>query len=814
MTRYATLLFLMLFLFPLAVEAQELERSVPSDRRYTVTAGFQQVRGEPREMHITPLLIGSDEGQRILEQYRELYRAGAYEGKIRLMEAQTGDTRSFKVRNIEESQSGDTVFDEVTFELARASDDLEVGGRVEVWVQEGERGPDKVSDEILDQILAGLADQTPSQSVNPGRGIVEIGRELFGEQPDVTGTGSLKILIADIEDGWDGEEQNVFTAGFFDPVNLLPASKNENSNEADILYINSVPGIYRPDTGPLANRLNTMAHEFQHLIHANYDALSLFQNEGQSELAEILTGYSARSMSFLNLPGEVRGSIGESQGWIYRFRTDSGENVLYDYQRAQLLHSYLEELVGYVEAGSLTRSENTRDAAYLEVLQRNGVTLTDFYTGFWISAYGNRRVSGESYGFSRPQLANVKVSNPGRFYYALEQPWVRGRQETLYYGGAFYTEWFGIEELHLTVEETEGIDHQLLYRLEGETTYQLMDVGTNPIQLESRERLYEQVVLVSVNNKPTGREATPSESRTFRYSGDWTPTDLITEDLVYHGEASFLTRLPEGDLQAYAVRISPDFDAGVRTVRFSIYQQEGSVQGEGDLRVTLRESRPSTEPPDQLIPGNVIVSQPVSMSDLSIGENYIGVNSEQWQVEAGEEYFITLEVVEDRGGLMLELLMDEGVAEGDGVHPRSLGGYKEGNTFVSWGPRSGTLDNDPPEPREHLNLLMSASLVGFQEADRPDFPEPPVNDSVELFQNYPNPFTQTTSIEFSLPEDAEIEISLHDILGRKVDILHSGYTPAGLHTLEYDPGELASGIYFYRLVYPGGVTSRRMTRLR
>ncbi|MEX2585071.1 MAG: T9SS type A sorting domain-containing protein [Balneolaceae bacterium] len=109
---------------------------------------------------------------------------------------------------------------------------------------------------------------------------------------------------------------------------------------------------------------------------------------------------------------------------------------------------------------------------------------------------------------------------------------------------------------------------------------------------------------------------------------------------------------------------------------------------------------------------------------------------------------------------------------------------------------------------------MSASLVGFQEGEQPDFPEPPVNDSVELFQNYPNPFTQTTSIEFSLPEDAEIEISLHDILGRKVDILHSGYTPAGLHTLEYDPGDLASGIYFYRLAYPGGVTSRRMTRLR
>jgi len=413
MIRTAIRLFLASLLFPVMVQAQDLERAAPSGQSYTSPSTLQQEVQEPREFHVTPILIDSEEGREALRLYQQYRSDGYYERDIRLMEmAELEDTRTFFVRNIEESLAGSAVFDTLSFVLARIGSDLGTGGRVEVWVEEDERSPTRISEAILDQILEGLADRTPATSVDPNRGVVEIARSLFGQQPNVDGTGTLKVLIANIQDGWGQDGQTIFTAGFFDPINLLPTSQNPHSNEADIIYINSMPGIYRPGIGQMGSRLNTIAHELQHLIHARYGNLSLFQNEGQSELAEVLSGYSARAMNFLNSPGEVRGDIDGSQRWIYRFRSGSGEEVLYDYQRAQLLHSYLEELIGPEDAGSLTRSTVTRDAAYREVLNRNGISLQDFFTDFWLSAYANRRVADEPFGFSRPQLANVTYPTP------------------------------------------------------------------------------------------------------------------------------------------------------------------------------------------------------------------------------------------------------------------------------------------------------------------------------------------------------------------------------------------------------------------
>jgi len=397
---------------------------------------------------------------------------------------------------------------------------------------------------------------------------------------------------------------------------------------------------------------------------------------------------------------------------------------------------------------------------------------------------------------------------------------VRGREETLHYGGALYTEWFGIEELSLTVEPQQGVVHRLLYRRRGETDFNYMKiVGGTPVLLDKGQEIYEQVVMVSVNTTPIGNNATAGESRSFRYSGDWTSTGLVAEELSYHGEAAALTALPQGDIAAYALRISPDFDAAVRTVRFRVYEQEGSVQGDGDLRLALRQARPSSNDSSVLIPGGIIASQPVTMNDLSVGENFFGVNSEQWEVEAGEEYFISLELIEDRGGLLLELMLDNGTTgQTDPADPnytpvRTLAGLKQGGSITSWRSMQYT-DQQSGELRERLNLLMGATLVGFREGPSPDFPEPPINDTFDLVQNFPNPFSTTTTIGFSLPKDADIEITIHDILGRKVDDLHSGQTPAGSHTIHYDPVGLASGIYFYRMAYPGGVKTRRMTLLR
>jgi hypothetical protein len=66
----------------------------------------------------------------------------------------------------------------------------------------------------------------------------------------------------------------------------------------------------------------------------------------------------------------------------------------------------------------------------------------------------------------------------------------------------------------------------------------------------------------------------------------------------------------------------------------------------------------------------------------------------------------------------------------------------------------------------------------------------------DLRQNYPNPFNSSTAIEFDLPKHAHVAITVHDVLGRKVAELANGNFDPGTHSLVWNPGNAASGIYF------------------
>jgi hypothetical protein len=67
-------------------------------------------------------------------------------------------------------------------------------------------------------------------------------------------------------------------------------------------------------------------------------------------------------------------------------------------------------------------------------------------------------------------------------------------------------------------------------------------------------------------------------------------------------------------------------------------------------------------------------------------------------------------------------------------------------------------------------------------------------------QNYPNPGNPRTKIDYELPVDARVSMKVYDIAGREVVVLVDELKRAGYHTAEFDGSNLASGIYFYRLI--------------
>lgn len=68
-----------------------------------------------------------------------------------------------------------------------------------------------------------------------------------------------------------------------------------------------------------------------------------------------------------------------------------------------------------------------------------------------------------------------------------------------------------------------------------------------------------------------------------------------------------------------------------------------------------------------------------------------------------------------------------------------------------------------------------------------------------LSQNYPNPFNPSTYINFTIPNNTHVRITVYDITGRVVQRLLSETKVAGNHNIYFNADELSSGVYFYEM---------------
>ena len=122
---------------------------------------------------------------------------------------------------------------------------------------------------------------------------------------------------------------------------------------------------------------------------------------------------------------------------------------------------------------------------------------------------------------------------------------------------------------------------------------------------------------------------------------------------------------------------------------------------------------------------------------------------------------------------------------------------------------SGIAHRDP-EDGSYIWIIGDENI--YKNLTPPNIPQIPADFVLE--QNYPNPFNKSTTIAFGQTRDAQVKLSVYDILGRKVAELFNGWLQVGIHRITFTGQNLSSGIYFYRLIAGGFVETRKMILLK
>ena len=96
------------------------------------------------------------------------------------------------------------------------------------------------------------------------------------------------------------------------------------------------------------------------------------------------------------------------------------------------------------------------------------------------------------------------------------------------------------------------------------------------------------------------------------------------------------------------------------------------------------------------------------------------------------------------------------------------------------------------DPNDNIVIKQATTTLGLKENNLSD-------SSITLYQNNPNPFSQTTQIVFELPSRMPVKIAVYNMSGKLVTVLLDKSMRSGKHKVEFNSTGLPKGIYFYSL---------------
>ena len=128
---------------------------------------------------------------------------------------------------------------------------------------------------------------------------------------------------------------------------------------------------------------------------------------------------------------------------------------------------------------------------------------------------------------------------------------------------------------------------------------------------------------------------------------------------------------------------------------------------------------------------------------------------------------------------------------------------------VEYGSESIEVRYTQGDGRYHTDAVMVLSTLNVLVEPNTNVPE-----EVQLYPNYPNPFSNATTIGFSVPRKTHVMLEVYDLLGKRVATLRSEMFAAGRHEVGWTVNDMPSGLYLCRMQADGVVLRRVFTILR
>jgi hypothetical protein len=618
----------------------------------------------------------------------------------------------------------------------------------------------------------------------PSKGIYQVDTETYGFPKDVDSDSKIIILILDIKDGFSGS--GGYVAGYFFSINEFPdgssAIGSHRSNFAEIYYIDGNPTNLNTSNG-VTLAMQTAAHEFQHMIHYNYDPSEItFVNEACSQVAELVNGY----------PFPDQGRYTDNTdiyllGWSSSLEDYSRAERFMLYMWNQFPNNYLKLLVQNTGTG-ITGIDNAL-AAYSPTTSRR---FSDLFVDWEIANILNDASVNSRYAYTyassltKPKATTYINPNTGSQI---------GSVNSL---AADYITFSGGTNLSISFNSTSPSLVVKAIKV-GASTKQVVDVPLNSQVTEPAfGTTFTSITYVVINT---------SQSLNATYSYQATGTSVAQSFEIKYDDGQ-----PEGFLNLTPGDIILVYFTGVQGAKLDSLRI--AFRRMGTIQTTVSRFNNSFNPSpigQTLVPTFGLVSKDTILNYTPPGPypvpypNWVKVDLRSFNIDASTDFAVSFVVnsTPSAPAVMISSEPDNG----------EYHSFTYSQSLERW-----LVYTDANNAENVFRYIVRAYVsTGTTTSVEQVIELQPK--SYSLQQNYPNPFNPSTTIRYDLPEKSFVRLDVVDMLGRIVTTLVDEEKPAGSYQSIWN-GNTATGIpaptgvYFYRLESGSYRSIKKMVMLK